>query len=97
MSKTLDSAGRPLFLPPPPETETGLIPPRTAEELAHVAHQVAPQQLLPFLRRLINATSKRKRRERRSAINLQRMELARLCIDRVIAEGLCCQSPSHDA
>ena len=98
MTQTLDSAGQPLFFPPSLETdEAGVILPRPEAELTLLVEQVAPHELLPLLRKLINGTSKRKRQKRWSAVNLQRMELARLCIERVIAEGICCPPPSYDA
>lgn len=94
MSVALDTAGRPLFFPPSLATdEAGVIVPRPLPELAAFAAQIAPEQLLPFLRRLINSTSKRKRQPRWAAVNCQRLELARLCIERAIAERLFCPSP----
>lgn len=91
MTQTLDTAGRPLFFPPSLATdEAGVILPRPMSELAPLVDKVAPEQLFPFLRRLINGTSKRKREARWSAVNRQRLELARLCIERVIADQLFC-------
>lgn len=65
----------------------GIIPrPHTA--LADFANQVAPAQLLPFIRRLINGTSKRGKEARWRAVNRQRLEIAKLCIDRGLTELL---------
>ena len=89
MTQTLDNAGRPLFFPPSLDTDDGgVIVPRPLDELAAFAAQIAPEQLLPFLRRLINGTSKRKRQPRWAAVNRQRMQIARLCIDRALEEGI---------
>lgn len=89
MSLTFDREHRPLFFPPSLQTdEAGVIMARPSDELVAFAEQVAPEQLLPFVRRLINVTRKRRRQVRWSVVNRQRMELARLCIDRVISERL---------
>lgn len=89
MSQTLDTFGRPLFFPSSLATdEAGVIVPRPIDELAAFAAGIAPDQLLPFLRRLVNSTSHRKRQARWAAVNRLRMEIARLCIDRVMAEVL---------
>lgn len=89
MSQTLDAAGRPLFFPPSLDTDAaGVIVPRPLPELAAFAAQIAPEQLLPFVRRLINGTSKRKRQARWAAVNRQRLEIARMCLDRALAECL---------
>lgn len=89
MSQTLDAAGRPLFFPPSMATDdAGVILARPQAELEAFARQIAPERLLPFLRTLINGTGKRKRQPRWEAVNRQRMEIARLCIERVIADQL---------
>lgn len=89
MSSTITSDGGPLHFPPSLATdERGVILPRPMSEVAAFAAQVAPEQLLPFLRTLINGTSKRKRQPRWEAVNRQRMEIARLCIERVLADRL---------
>jgi len=89
MTQTLDTAGRPLFFPPSLETDgAGVILPRPLEELVPLVDAIAANQLLPFVRRLINGTSKRKRQPRWSAVNRQRLLLARLCIDRALHEGI---------
>jgi hypothetical protein len=89
MSQTLDIAGQPLFFPPSLATDdAGVIVPRPLEELSAFAAQIAPDQLLPFLRRLINGTSKRKRQPRWAAVNRQPMQLAKICIERALREGI---------
>lgn len=88
MTQTISAAGRPLFFPPSLATdEAGVILPRPLDELAPFVGDVAPNQLLPFVRSLINGTSKRRRQERWAAVNRQRLLIARLCIDRMLAEG----------
>lgn len=88
MSQTLNGAGRPLFFPSSLATdEDGVILPRPLDELKPFVGEVASNQLLPFIRRLINGTAKRRRQERWSAVNRQRLLLARLCIDRMLEEG----------
>jgi len=87
MSQTLNVAGKPLFFPPSlAADDAGVIIPRPHTELADFANQVAPAQLLPFIRRLINGTSKRNKEARWQAVNRQRLEIAKLCIDRALAE-----------
>ena len=89
MSPTFDREHRPLFFLRSLQTdEASVIMARPSDELVAFAEQVAPAQLLPFVRRLINVTRKRRRQVRWSAVNRQRMELARLCIDRVLAERI---------
>lgn len=97
MSQTLDLAGRPLFFPSSLATDdAGVILPRPLDELAPFVGAVAPNQLLPFIRRLINGTAKRRRQERWSAVNRQRLLLARLCIDRMLDEGSYTQSTRNE-
>jgi len=89
MSQTLNAAGRPLFFPPSLATDdAGVIVPRPMDELSTFAAQIEPDQLLPFLRRLINGTSKRKRQPRWAAVNRQRMQLAKLCIERALRKSI---------
>lgn len=87
MTQTLSRELRPLFFPNSLATDAnGVIVPRPADELAAFADQIAPAQLLPFVRSLINGTSKRKKEARWQAVNRQRLEVAKLCIDRALAE-----------
>ena len=94
MTQTLDAVGRPLFFPPSLTTDdAGVILPRPMAELAPLVAQVAPDQLFPFMRKLVNGTAKRKRQARWSAVNRQRLQMLRLCIDRALADQL--YSPSE--
>lgn len=91
MTQTLNAVGRPLFFPPSLATDdAGVILPRPMDELASFVDQVASDQLFPVMRRLVNSTAKRKREVRWSAVNQQRLELLRLCIDRALADRLYC-------
>lgn len=89
MTQTLDHARKPIFFPPAmPLDPAGVIeaPPFTA--LATIAAAVHPDELLLFTRRLIDSTKYRRRQRRWAAVNQRRLELARLCIDRILAERL---------
>ena len=87
MTQTLDTAGRPLFFPVTLDTDdAGVILARPIEELAAFVERVAPEQLFPFMRRLVNGASKRRRDERWSAVNRRRLQILRLCVDRMLAE-----------
>lgn len=87
MTQTLDTTGRPLFFPLSLDTDlAGVILPWPLVELEPFVAQVAPEQLFPFMRRLVNGTSKRKREVRWSAVNRQRLLLLRLCVDRALTE-----------
>lgn len=89
MTQTLNTAGEPLFFPPSMTlNEAGEIEPRPMPELVALTAEIAPDQLLLFVRRLINGTKKRRRQEKWAAVNRQRLELARLCIERVLLEGV---------
>ena len=89
MTQTLNTAGAPLFFPPSlAADDAGVIQPRPLSELEAITADVATDQLLPFVRRLINGTNKRKRQAKWSAVNRQRLELARLCIERALNEGV---------
>ena len=89
MTQTLNEAGRPLFFPASMDTDdAGVILPRPIEELEPFVAHVAAAQLIPFMRRLINGVGHRRRQERWSAVNRQRLLVARLCIDRMLAEGI---------
>jgi hypothetical protein len=90
MSQTLDRSGRPIFFPPWLETdERGVIRAIPDNQLPALADRVAPDQLFPLIRRLINSTSHRRREARWADVNRQRLALARLCLDRAINESLC--------
>lgn len=89
MTQTLDTAGRPLFFPASLDTDDdGVILPRPLSELEPFVARVAPDQLFPFMRRLVNGTAKRKRDARWSAVNRQRLLLLRLCVDRALTDTI---------
>lgn len=88
MTQTIDRTGRPLFFPPSMDMDdAGMIIPRPFEELAMFAANVAPHELFPFIRRLINGTSRRRNHAKWAAVNEQRLLLARLCIERAMTDG----------
>lgn len=88
MAQTLDRSGAPLFFPQSMDMdERGVVIPRPMGELTMLVDQIAPHDLLPFVRRLINGTSRRRQQEKWSAVNRQRLELARLCIERAMNDG----------
>jgi hypothetical protein len=87
MTQAMTVANRPLFFPASLDTnEAGVILPRSRDELAPLVDTIAHNQLLPLVRKLVNGTNKRKREVRWSAVNRERLELMRLCVDRLIAE-----------
>lgn len=87
MSQTIDAAGCPLFFPSSMDLDAqGRVMPRPLSELQPFAEAIAPHELLPFVRRIINTASRRKREPKWAAVNRQRLELAKLCLDRAIAE-----------
>lgn len=94
MTQTIDRCGRPLFFPASMETDArGVILPRPIDDLAGLVDSIAPQELLPFIRKLINGTSRRRKQECWSAVNRQRLELARLCIERAMVDGTIAAPP----
>lgn len=89
MTQTLDHARKPIFFPPAmPLDPAGLIQPPPFVDLAAIAAAVHPDELLLFSRRLVDRARKRRREPRYQILNRRRLELARLCLDRIIAEGL---------
>ena len=57
------------------------------DDLAKLAQLVRADDLVPFSSRLIRGVKKRRFQPRYAAVNRARLELARLCIDRSLAEG----------
>lgn len=87
MTQTLDHSGRPLLFPPWLDAdEAGVIRAVPDSHLPALVAQVAPQELFPFMRRLVNGASKRRREARWSAVNRQRLQLLRLCLERLLSE-----------
>lgn len=85
MTQAMSVAGTPLYFPASLATgDDGLIVPMPPDHLADLASQVAPDGALLFAKRLIGAARKYHREPRYAAINRQRVQLARLCLDRVI-------------
>lgn len=88
MSQTLDHHGKPLYFPTSLATGAdGVIVPMPPEGLADLASRVAPDGALLFAKRLIGAARKYHREPRYAAINRQRVQLARLCLDRALGDA----------
>lgn len=66
---------------------TRLVPP-SGSDLARLASDVAPKALPEFVSGLMKSAKRRRYQPRWTAMNRARLELARLCIDRMLAEGL---------
>ena len=89
MTQTLDHARKPIFFPPSlPLDPAGTIEPPPFIDLPAIAAAVHPDELMLFTRRLVASAKKRSRTERYHRLNRRRLELARLCIDRILAENL---------
>ena len=65
-----------------------MVPP--IEALPTIAAAVEPSDLIYFAQRLIAGTRRKRHLVRWSAVNKQRMELARLCLARALSEPLAC-------
>ena len=91
MTQALTAAGEPLYFPaslgPDPQ---GVIPAPTAEEMASVVEAISPDGLLLFLKRVVDGARKRRFNERWSEVNRSRLQLAKLLIDRALAEQFDC-------
>ncbi len=57
------------------------------DDLAALAPLVRIEDLAPFTSRLLRGVQKRRFQERYAEVNRARLELARLCIDRMLAQG----------
>jgi hypothetical protein len=87
MTQTLSHHGRSIYFPTSLATGAdGVIVPMPPERLADLASQVAPDGALLFAKRLIGAARKYHREPRYAAINRQRVQLARLCLDRALGD-----------
>lgn len=85
MTQTISVAGAPLYFPASLVTDdNGVIVPMPPEGLVDLASRVAPDGALLFAKRLIGAARKYHREGRYLAINRQRVQLARLCLDRAL-------------
>jgi hypothetical protein len=88
VSQAISIAGTPLYFPVSLATgDDGVIVPMPPERLADLASQVAPDGGLLFAKRLISAARKYHREPRYAAINRQRVQLARLCLDRALGDA----------
>lgn len=89
MASTMTMSGTPLHFPESyAQDERGMIiaPPR--EALPPLASAVRPDQLMLFTTRLIRNARKWARTPRHAEVNERRLELARLCINRILIENL---------
>jgi hypothetical protein len=87
VTQTISTAGTPLYFPASLATGVdGLIVPMPPEGLMDLASRVAPDGALLFAKRLIGAARKYHREARYTAINRQRVQLARLCLDRALGD-----------
>jgi len=62
-------------------------PPPADDTLPAIVEKVDPDQLHRFARRLVDAAQRRRYERTAAPMNLARLKLVRLCIDRLIAEG----------
>jgi hypothetical protein len=87
MTSTRSIEGKGLHFPASLATdESGVIIAPPLETLPMIAAAVEPSQLLYFAQRLIRGVNRRRHQLRWSAINEQRLELARLCIARAMSD-----------
>lgn len=90
MTTTSSRDRRPMHFPPPGivvDSASTIVAP-TPTDLARFAADVAPKALPEFVSGLMKSARRRRYQPRWSAVNRARLELARLCIDRMLAEGL---------
>lgn len=90
MTTTRARQGQPLHFPPHSHMRDSTAPhvaPSTAE-LRDFADAVAPKALPLFICGLLKSARRRRYQPRWEAMNRARLELARLCFDRMVAEGL---------
>ena len=66
--------------------EDGIIVLPRYETLPDIAEQIDPAGLFLFVKRLIVSAYKKRRTDRWKYVNQRRLELARLCIDRMLTE-----------
>ena len=88
MTTTTLTDGRVLHLPGMPfivDAVSVIIAPAD-EDLAALAPLVRLDELAPFTTRLLRGVQKRRHQERYHKVNRARLELARLCIDRMLSD-----------
>lgn len=88
MTTTVLADGRVLHLPGAPfiVDSVSVIMPPADDELAAIVPLVRADDLLLFTRRLVNGARRRRFNSRWRLMNRSRLELARLCIERALAE-----------
>ncbi len=92
MTQTLTAAGEPLYFPASlGPNHTGVIPAPSAEEIAGVVEAIAPDGLMLFLKRVVDGARKRRFNARWREVNRSRLQLAKLLIDRALAEQFDCR------
>lgn len=64
----------------------GIIEPPPVEELARIADNVDPAGVALFVKRLVSGAVKKRHKPRWVRANAARLELARLCLDRMMAK-----------
>ena len=67
-------------------SDAGVIEAPSRDELVSLVPMIRSNDLLPFVKRLLGGCKKRRLNGRWHAVNQSRLELARLCIDRALAE-----------
>lgn len=86
-ARSLDGKGYGVHFPPSLATDDrGVIVPVPTTALPEIAAKVDPTDLLYFAQRLLKGAHRRRHQLRWSAINAQRLELARLCINRAASD-----------
>ena len=88
MSSTSLKDGRVLHMPGAPfivDATSVIIAPAT-EDLAALVPLIRDDQLLLFAKRLVDGARKRRISSRHRDLNRAKLELARLCIERALAE-----------
>ena len=89
MTSTLTRFGRPLHFPPSLGAPGALVIPAVPlEQLERIADEVAAEGLLLFTKRLVDGARKRRFTSRWREVNVSRLQLARLCLDRALQEQL---------
>ena len=91
MTSTRSMEGKGLHFPPSLATDDrGVIMVPPEEALPTIAAAVEPSDLIYFAQRLIAGVRRKRHLPRWSAVNQQRMELARLCLARALSDPSSC-------
>jgi hypothetical protein len=67
---------------------SGVIRPPSSRALGGIAAAISPEELLRFASSLVRSARRSRDRPKWAAVNRQRQELARICVDRIVAENL---------